>query len=85
MLSRPFAVGRRNWRLADTPNGAKASALFYSLVDRAKANALEPYAYLNPVLKELPYADTLDKLECLLLWAVKNKRVRQGWRVRWFI
>ena len=31
---RPFAVGRRNWLFADTPNGAKASALFYSLVER---------------------------------------------------
>ena len=68
---RPFAVGRRNWLFADTPNGAKASALFYSLVESAKANGLEPYAYLNHVLKELPYADTLEKLECLLPWAVK--------------
>ena len=31
----------------------------------------EPYAYLNLVSKELPFADTLDKLERLLLWAVK--------------
>ena len=68
---RPFAVGRRNWLFADTPNGAKASALFYSLVESAKANGLEAYAYLNHVLKELPYADTLEKLECLLPWAVK--------------
>ena len=63
---RPFAVGRRNWLFADTPNGAKASALFYSLVESAKANGLEPYAYLNHVLKELPYADTLEKLKSLL-------------------
>ena len=61
----------RNWLFAGTPNGTKASALFYSLVESAKANGLEPYAYLNPVLKELPYADTLDKLERLLPWEVK--------------
>ena len=71
---RPFAVGRRNWRFADTPNGAKASALFYSLVESAKANGLEPYAYLNPILKELTYADTLDKLERLPSWAVTSSQ-----------
>ena len=68
---RPLAAGRRNWLFADTPNDAKASALFYSLIESAKANGLEPYAYLNPVLKELLFADSLDKLERLLLWAVK--------------
>ena len=41
---RPLAVGRRNWLFADTPNGAKASTLFYSLVESAKANGLEPWA-----------------------------------------
>ena len=71
---RPFAVGRRNWLFVGTPNGEKTSVLFYSLVKSAKANALEPYAYLNPVLKELPYADTLDKLEPLLPWAVKSSQ-----------
>ena len=68
---RPFAIGRKNWLFADTPNGARASALFYSLVESAKANGLEPFEYLNHVLKELPYADTVEKLECLLPWAVK--------------
>ena len=42
---RPFAVGRRNWLFADTARGAKASATCYSLIETAKANGLEPYAY----------------------------------------
>ena len=47
---RPFAVGRRAWLFADTSRGARASATCYSLVESAKANDLEPYAYLRHVL-----------------------------------
>ncbi len=68
---RPFTLGRKNWLFADTPNGARASAIFYSLLESAKANGLEPFEYLNHILKELPYAETVEKLEQLLPWAVK--------------
>ena len=40
---RPFTVGRKNWLFADTPKGAQASAIFYSLMESAKANGLEPF------------------------------------------
>ncbi len=68
---RPFTLGRKNWLFSDTPKGAKASAIYYSLIESAKANGLEPFEYLNHILKELPYADTVEKLEQLLPWAVK--------------
>ncbi len=68
---RPFAIGRKNWMFADTPKGAQASAIFYSLIESAKVNGLEPFDYLNHILKELPYADTVEKLEQLLPWNVK--------------
>ncbi|WP_422489245.1 IS66 family transposase [Endozoicomonas sp. ALE010] len=68
---RPFTIGRKNWLFADRPNGARASAIFYSLIESAKANGLEPFEYLNHILKELPYAETVEKLEQLLPWAVK--------------
>lgn len=69
---RPFTVGRKNWLFADTPKGARASAVYYSLIESAKVNGLEPYAYLSHVLKKLPYADTVEQLEVLLPWAVKE-------------
>ena len=65
---RPFAVGRRNWLFSDTPRGARASATCYSLIETAKANGLEPYAYLHHVLKHIAAADTLEKIEALLPW-----------------
>jgi len=69
---RPFAVGRRNWLFADTPRGARASATCYSLIETAKANGLEPSAYLRHVLQHIGAADTVGALEALLPWSVKQ-------------
>jgi transposase len=69
---RPFVIGRKAWLFSDTPKGAQASAIHYSLIETAKANGLEPYAYLSQVLKALPYADTVEKIEALLPWNIKN-------------
>ena len=68
---RPFTVGRKNWLFADTPKGARASAIYYSLIESSKVNDLEPFAYLGHALKLLPYADTVEKLEQLLPWNVR--------------
>ena len=65
---RPFALGRKAWLFADTSQGAKASATCYSLIETAKANGLEPSAYIHHVLERIAKADTLKKLEALLPW-----------------
>ena len=67
---RPFAVGRRAWLFSDTPKGANASATCYSLVETAKSNGLEPFAYLRHVIMNIAKADTVDKIEALLPWNV---------------
>lgn len=67
---RPFAVGRKAWLFADTAQGARASATCYSLIETAKANQLEPSAYIHYVLDRIGEADTLEKLEALLPWNV---------------
>lgn len=63
---RPFVVGRKGWLFADTVHGAEASANLYSLVETAKANGVEPFAYLQLVFTELPQATALADLEGLL-------------------
>ncbi|MGH8229660.1 MAG: IS66 family transposase [Steroidobacteraceae bacterium] len=63
---RPFAQGRRMWLFANNPNGARASANLYSLVSTARANALEPYAYLRRLFEQLPAATTVEAIEALL-------------------
>jgi transposase len=62
---RPFAVGRKNWLFSGSPRGADASAAIYSLVETAKANGLEPYAYLRHLFERLPSA-TEGQLKDLL-------------------
>lgn len=63
---RPFCVGRRGWLFADSVAGARASANLYSLVITAKANGIEPYAYLRHVFTELPKAQCVEDIEALL-------------------
>ena len=72
---RPFALGRKAWLFADTKKGAQASATCYSLIETAKANDLEPSAYVHYVLDRIAEADTLEKLEQLLPWNVPLERV----------
>ncbi len=48
--------------------GAHASALVYSLIETAKANGREPYAWLCYVLERLPLAKTVDEIDALLPW-----------------
>jgi len=55
---RPFVLGRKNWMMAASPNGASANAAMYSLIGTAKANGWEPFAYLNYLFERLPSAKT---------------------------
>lgn len=55
---RPFVVGRKGWLFSDTPRGAKATAVVYSLMETAKANGLNVNKYILHLLTELP-----DKFE----------------------
>jgi hypothetical protein len=71
---------KKAWRFADTSQGAKASATCYSLIETAKANGLEPSAYIHHVLERIAQADTVEKLEALLPWHAElpaSKKVAQ--------
>ena len=69
---RGFCIGKKNWQVIDTINGAKASAIIYSIAETAKANNLKPYDYFEYLLTELPeHQDDTDRsfLEKLLPWS----------------
>jgi len=68
---RPFVIGRKGWMFSDTVKGAVASANLYSLVETAKANGVEPHAYLTHVFERLPHARKVEAFEALLPWNVK--------------
>jgi transposase len=68
---RPFVIGRKNWLFSDTQAGAQASANLYSLIETAKANGLEPHAYLTRLYTILPQATCLEHFEAMLPWNLK--------------
>jgi transposase len=70
---RPFVVGRKGWLFSDTVKGAVASANLFSIVETAKANCVEPHAYLSLLFAQLPYAKTVADFETLLPWNVKSE------------
>ena len=51
---RPIAVGRNNWLFAGSLRAGKRAAAVMSLVQSAKLNGHDPYAYLRDVLTRLP-------------------------------
>ncbi|MCB9061418.1 MAG: transposase domain-containing protein [Halobacteriovoraceae bacterium] len=65
-LKLTFCIGRKNWLFSASVNGAKASAMYYSLIETAKMNGLDPFDYLNRMLDKLPHAKTVDDFERLL-------------------
>jgi len=64
---RPFAVGRKNFLFCNTVNGAKASAIVYSIIETAKAHGLKPFEYLEFLFEAMPNATT-GGLDNLLPW-----------------
>ena len=69
---RPFTVGRKNFVIIESDNGAKASAILYSLVETAKANQLNTYKYFELLLTEIPkHMDDKDLsfIDKLLPWS----------------
>lgn len=73
---RPFCVGRKNWNVIDTVEGAQASAIVYSIAETAKVNNLKPYQYFEYLLTELPERisrkkDSTFSLDDLMPWSPK--------------
>ena len=69
---RGFCIGKKNWEFIDTINGAKTSAVIYSIAETAKANNLKPYEYFEHLLTVIPeHMEDTDRsfLEELLPWS----------------
>ena len=69
---RGFCIGKKNWEMIDTVNGANSSAIVYSIAETAKANNLKPFDYFEYLLTEIPkHVDdkNTDFLAELLPWS----------------
>ena len=63
-MVRPVAIGRKNYLFLGSDNGGKAAAILYSLLSSAKANQVEPFAYVRELLVKFSGGspDDLSKL-----------------------
>ena len=68
-----FCVGKKNWQIIASMNGARTSALLYSIAESAKANGLKPYEYFSHMLTELAKyprnGAPEDVIEALMPWS----------------
>jgi transposase len=78
---KPFVIGRKNFLFSNTPRGARASAITYSLVETAKENGLHPRRYLEYLFEQLPNIRTEDRVALgdLLPW---SECLPDGLRIR---
>lgn len=62
---KPTVIGRKNFLFSNTPRGAKASAILYSIVETAKANGLKPEMYVQHLFEQLPQLTDLKNRTAL--------------------
>jgi transposase len=62
---RPWALGRSNWLFAGSLRSGKRAAAIMSLIQSARMNRHDPYAYLKDVLTRLPTQRSSDIAELL--------------------
>jgi len=69
---RPVALGRKNHLFAGSDGGGARWAVVCSLIETAKMNGVEPYAYLRDVLERMVDGHPINRLDQLLPWAWKR-------------
>lgn len=75
--AKAFATGRKNWLFSKAVDGADASAFFYSIIESAKANGVDPLLYTELICTEGPYCSTEEEMEKLLPWNADLSRIRE--------
>ncbi len=82
---RPECLGKKNWLFAYTPSGASASAFFYSIIETAKANGLEPYWYMRYLFDNIVHTKDDEELLRKLLPQYVDRSCLREYRLpgRW--
>jgi transposase len=74
---KPFVIGRKNWILSGSPNGAKSSCELFTLIESAKINGLNPYAYLQEIFDLAAKLKPSDDWNSLLPWNLKTATTKK--------
>ena len=78
---RPWALGRKNWLFAGSLRSGQRAANIMTLIQSAKLNGLDPYAYLSDVLKRLP-THKVPQIEEYYYLTAGNLNPVKTWRWR---
>lgn len=62
---RPVAIGRKNYMFAGSHNGARRAAMLYSFLGTCKINKVNPFEWLQDILRRMP-SHPVNRLEELL-------------------
>ena len=72
---RPFVVGRKAWLFSASAKGADSSCTIYSLIETAKANGHEPYAYFRHIIENLPACESVEDFADLLPYRLRPEQI----------
>ncbi|QCO03324.1 IS66 family transposase [Azospirillum argentinense] len=70
---RAVALGRKNWLFAGSDGGGEAAAVFYTLIETAKANGHNPRLWLTRVLDAIGRERDLTDYDALLPWTMPTE------------
>ena len=76
-VAKTIAIPRKNFLFSDSQQGAKASAMIYSIIETARANEHNPFEYMTVLLTRLPSASCVEEFEQLLPWNITPDQVRE--------
>ena len=71
---KPFVIARKNFLFSFTSNGAKSSAIYFSIQQTARANGFDPKTFVIMLLEKLRPTSTLEELDSLMPWEIKKAR-----------
>ena len=72
---KPFVLVKKNWLFSGSPRGAKATCFFYSLIQTAIENDMNPYGYLKWVSDQAALMKGEIDGEKLLPWNVDKSKI----------
>jgi glutathione peroxidase-family protein len=70
-------MGRKNWLFSGSTDGADAMCFYYSLIETAKLNGLNPYAYLKWLFEKSLLLHDGESLELLAPWNCNPEEINK--------
>ena len=79
-MIRPCAIGRKNYLFFGSDDGGRAAAVLYSILASAKANQVEPFAYVRDVVEGFSKNAEPDLTRLLPgAWLAAHPEARRNW------